>query len=145
MFNYKNLSKRIKSNEGFRKKYYLDKLGNKTIGYGHLIKESEKFLLLGQHSKKKLDLIFYNDLRDAIKIYKKHYNKYKLSTKAQEVIIEMIFQLGIKGVLSFKEFNKHIINGNNYLAAIEMLNSKWYKQTPRRVKKLIAFLVYEHD
>ena len=36
---YKSLKKRIQKNEGFSIKAYKDKLGNLTIGYGHLIKK----------------------------------------------------------------------------------------------------------
>ena len=52
-------------------------------------------------------------------------------------IVEMIFQLGIQNVLGFKKTLKHIKNNNKFLAALEMMDSIWYKQTPLRVKNLI--------
>ena len=49
----------------------------------------------------------------------------------------MIFQIGIKGVLKFKKMIKQIEDNNNHLAALEMMDSLWYLQTPRRVERLI--------
>ena len=37
------LKEHIKKHEGFRNKVYLDHLGNRTIGYGHLCLPNEKW------------------------------------------------------------------------------------------------------
>ena len=63
------------------------------------------------------------------------------SKNSQEVLLEMIFQLGIKNCLKFKKFNKSLKNKLPYMAALEMLNSRWYDQTPKRVEKLIDLLL----
>ena len=52
-------------------------------------------------------------------------------------MVEMVFQLGISGVLKFKKLLKNINKKNKHLVCFEMMNSLWYKQTPNRVKKLI--------
>ena len=39
--------------------------------------------------------------------------------------------------MSFKKTLKHIKNNNKFLAALEMMDSMWYKQTPIRVENLI--------
>ena len=49
----------------------------------------------------------------------------------------MIFQMGIQTVLNFKKTLRHIKKNNKFLAALEMMNSSWYKQTPLRVENLI--------
>ena len=59
----------------------------------------------------------------------------------QEAIIEMIFQLGIKQLLKFKKFNFYIRKKQLYMASLEMIKSRWYQQTPKRVDKLIAILL----
>ena len=56
----------------------------------------------------------------------------------------MIFQLGIKNCLKFNKFNKLLKKKLLYMAALEMLNSRWYDQTPKRVKQLIDLLL-EHE
>ena len=140
MYNYSRIVKNIKTNEGFRDRVYIDKLGNPTIGYGHLIKKNEEFKKNKRYSKKMLEKIFYNDLKKAIVIFEKHYNKNQLPKHVQETIIEMIFQLGETNILKFKKFNLYIVRGYFFLAALEMLKSLWYQQTPKRVNKLILIL-----
>ena len=49
----------------------------------------------------------------------------------------MIFQLGLKGVLKFKRMLFYLNNKKKYMVSLEMLDSLWYKQTPKRVLDLI--------
>jgi len=135
------LKNRIKKNEGYLSQIYLDQLGKQTIGYGHLIKKSEKFLLKKKYSKQFLNSIFENDFRLAINDFNKYYNSKKLHPNAHEVLIEMIFQLGIKKTMKFKKFNHFLKQKLLFLAALEMLNSLWYVQTPRRVEGLVKMLL----
>ena len=141
MFKFSKISNRIKLNEGFKDIIYKDKLGYQTIGYGHLINSKDGFILKKKFSKKLLLEIFYTDLRKAILDFKKHYHYKTLENNIQEVIIEMIFQLGIKKVVKFKKFNFYIRNKQLYLAALEMIKSRWYQQTPNRVDRLTAILL----
>ena len=144
MFNFSRISNRIKKNEGFKSSVYRDQLRNLTIGYGHLIGAKDTFYLKKKYSKKVLLEIFYKDLRSAISNFKTHYQYKFLPSNVQEVIIEMIFQLGIKKTLKFKKFNFYINQEKFYLAALEMMKSLWYQQTPHRVNKLI-FILLKND
>ena len=135
------LKNKIKRNEGFRSEPYLDSLGHQTIGYGHLITKKEKKVFQSKFSKKFLSNLFNKDFKIALKAYKKNFNYKKHSKDTKEVLIEMIFQLGIKKQKKFVKMNKHIQNNNMFLAALEMKNSLWYKQTPKRVDGLINLLL----
>ena len=135
--NYLSLKLRIKKNEGFSSRSYKDQLGNYTIGYGHLIRKKEIVLF-----KKKIKVSFFqnlfeNDFKTALDDYNKHFRKYSFSQNIKELIVEMIFQIGIQNVLSFKKTLRHIRKNNKFLAALEMMDSIWYKQTPLRVENLI--------
>ena len=135
--NYLSLKLRIKKNEGFLRRSYKDQLGNYTIGYGHLIRKKEIVLF-----KKKIKVSFFqnlfeNDFKTALEDYNKHFRKYSFSQNIKELIVEMIFQMGIQNVLSFKKTLRHIRKNNKFLAALEMMDSIWYKQTPLRVENLI--------
>ena len=135
--NYLSLKLRIKKNEGFSSCSYKDQLGNYTIGYGHLIRKKEIVLF-----KKKIKVSFFqnlfeNDFKTALDDYNKHFRKYSFSQNIKELIVEMIFQIGIQNVLSFKKTLRHIRKNNKFLAALEMMDSIWYKQTPLRVENLI--------
>ena len=135
------LKNKIKKNEGFRSKPYLDSLGHPTIGYGHLITKKEKKIFQAKFSKKFLSELFDKDFSKALMAYKNNFNYKKHSKNTKEVLIEMIFQLGIKKQKKFVKMNKHLQNNNMFLAALEMKNSLWYKQTPKRVNGLIKLLL----
>ena len=141
MYNYKKLSDRIRLHEGYRNKIYKDQLGFETIGYGHLVRKKDNFKKNATYKKKLLEELFKKDLKKAIDDFKTNYQEKKLKQNTQEVIIEMIFQMGIFNVLKFKNFNKYIKKNLKFIAALEMIKSKWYKQTPNRVNDLIKILL----
>ena len=134
---YHNLKKRIKLNEGFSLKPYKDQLGYLTIGYGHLILSNEKTLLKKQLHKKELEEIFEKDFKKALSSFNSALRSFTSNKKEAELLIEMIFQLGIKGCLKFKNLIINMKKGNKHLVCLDMMNSLWYKQTPNRVKALI--------
>ena len=140
MFNKKRLSRRIKQNEGYSEKVYLDQLEKLTIGYGHLITKKERFEKNKKYPKKTLTKIFNNDLDRAIENYEKLFQKHKLPTGAEEVVIEMIFQLGTKRFLRFKKAVKALKDKNFLKASDEILDSKMYKQVPKRVTIYVNIL-----
>ena len=141
MEKYLSLRKKIKKNEGFRDIAYLDSLGFVTIGYGHLIKPSEKNLLIKKISKKHLIEIFIKDFDKSLENYKKFYKKHKYNQNIKEVLIEMIFQLGIDKQRKFTKMNSYLEKKQPFMAALEMKNSLWHKQTPKRVDGLISSLL----
>ena len=134
---YQNLKKRIKFNEGFSPKPYKDQLGYLTIGYGHLILSNEKILLKKKIHKKELEEIFEKDFKKALSNFNNTFKSFTSDKKEAELLIEMIFQLGIKGCLKFKNLIKNMRKGNKYLVCLDMMDSLWYKHTPIRVKNLI--------
>ena len=141
MEKFLSLKKKIKKNEGFRNRPYLDSLGHPTIGYGHLITNKEKKTFKGKFSKKFLLKLFDKDFKKALTDYKKNFNHKKHSKNTKEVLIEMVFQLGIKKQQKFLKLNNHIEKNDIFLAALEMKNSLWYKQTPKRVDGLLKLLL----
>ena len=145
MTKYSFIKNRIKKNEGYRSFAYYDKLGFPTIGYGHLIKPNEKIFFRQKLSKKLLLNLFNLDFNEAVMQYEKHYHKYNFTKNIREVLIEMIFQLGIKKQKKFIKMNKYINSNRLFMAALEMKNSLWYTQTPKRVDKLINILLKERN
>lgn len=139
--NYLSLKLRIKKNEGFLSRSYKDQLGNYTIGYGHLIRKKEIILFKKNFKVSFFQNLFENDFKTALDDYNKHFRKYSFSQNIKELIVEMIFQIGIQNVLSFKKTLRHIRKNNKFLAALEMMDSIWYKQTPLRVENLIKYFL----
>ena len=123
-----DLIESIVSNEGFKGMPYKDSKGYLTIGYGTklpLTKEEAEMLL--KH-------------RLGSSIYELQLNKpfvTELPNNIQEVLYEMVYQLGVKGLLSFKKMWKAIENRDWNGMIKEMRDSKWYRETPNRVERLI--------
>ena len=136
--NMERLLKSVKEHEGYRNKVYLDSLGKRTVGVGHLCVEDfweddkeyeEKFLLT----------ILEHDLKSAIKSAEELCSDCPdLDDLAKETIVEMIFQLGKTGVSKFKNMWTALRQSPPQydLAATEMLDSRWAKQTPNRAKEM---------
>jgi len=115
----------IKEHEGFVAKPYKDHLGFLTIGFGTLIENGitreEAHALLVIRLKR-----FAKELMDEKSII------IDLSQERQDVLIEMAYQLGVRGVLKFKKMWLAIEKFDFDTASREMIDSKWAKQTPNR-------------
>ena len=134
---YTELKKRIKKNEGFSLTPYKDQLGYLTIGYGHLILHNEAHLIKNKTSKSQLKEIFIKDFNRALNDYKKLIKQKTYNKKDEELLIEMVFQMGASKVLKFKKLLSNMRKNKKHLVCFEMMNSLWYTQTPNRVKNLI--------
>ena len=131
--NMDRLLQSVKKHEGYRNKVYLDTLGKRTVGVGHLCVEDfwedDK-----EYDEEFLMNILKDDLKNAIEGAERLLKDCRiLDSLAKEIIIEMVFQLGETGVSKFKNMLKALKEGPDYqTAAIEMLDSRWAKQTPNR-------------
>jgi lysozyme len=124
----------VKKHEGYRNKVYLDTLGKRTVGVGHLCVEDfwedDK-----EYEEKFLMTILEHDLSDAIKGANDLLAEngcMDMNEKAHELIIEMVFQLGKTGVSKFRNMWKALSALDYSTAAEQMLDSRWAKQTPNR-------------
>ena len=126
----KDLLKRIKHHEGFRKSVYKCTEGYDTIGYGFAIKDLE----LDE------DLADEILLRKVEKLIKRVRSKFdwldSVPREVQGVLVEMSYQMGLSGVSKFKKALHAMQMFQWKLAATELLDSRWAKQTPNRAKEL---------
>ena len=130
----------VKKHEGYRNKVYLDTLGKRTVGVGHLCVE-EFWEDDKEYEEKFLMTILEHDLQTAIKGAKDLMSENgcnDIDEIAEELIIEMIFQLGKTGVSKFRNMWKHLSAFEYSSAASEMLDSRWAKQTPNRAQAMSA-------
>jgi len=138
--NMDRLLQSVKKHEGYRNKVYLDTLGKRTVGVGHLCVEDfwedDK-----EYEEKFLMTILEHDLQTAIKGAKDLIAEngcMDMDEIAEEIIIEMVFQLGKTGVSKFRNMWKHLSALEYASAASEMLDSRWAKQTPNRAQNMSA-------
>jgi len=140
--NLERLMESVKQHEGYRNKVYLDTLGKRTVGVGHLCVEDfwedDK-----EYEEKFLMEILAEDLQNAIKgarELKEEHSCTDIDEIAQEIIVEMVFQLGKNGVSKFRNMWKALAENNYIGASFEMLDSKWAKQTPNRAKSMAELM-----
>ena len=140
MIDMDKLLESVKRHEGYRNKVYLDTLGKRTVGVGHLCVE-EFWEDDKEYEEKFLMDILEADLQNAIKGAKDlmaEHGCMDIDEVAEEIIIEMIFQLGKTGVSKFKNMWKALSALEYSTAAMEMLDSRWAKQTPNRAEAMSA-------
>ena len=138
--NMDRLLESVKKHEGYRNKVYLDTLGKRTVGVGHLCVE-EFWEDDKEYDEKFLMDILEADLQNAIKGAKDlmaQHGCMDIDEIAEEIIIEMIFQLGKTGVSKFRNMWKALSGLDYSTAASEMLDSRWAKQTPNRAQAMSA-------
>ena len=131
------VKERIKEHEGFRDTVSLDSLGKRTVGYGHLCVE-DHWEDGKKYDKEYLDEIFDKDFQNAADQCEDLCNDYELELPETitDVLIEMIFQLGIGNVMKFKKMIAALQEQDFETASLEMLDSRWATQTPSRAEKL---------
>ena len=140
-----NLEERIKHHEGFRKMVYKDTLGKRTIGWGHLCRKDETWEDGIEYPTSVLQHYFDIDFDMAIYGADSLCGNMGLPERAEEILIEMCFQLGTTRVSNFKNMLKGLEKKDYNKAADEMLDSKWKKQTPNRAKELSDMMRSIHE
>jgi|TARA_R110002072_G_scaffold22597_1_gene79154 lysozyme len=125
-----SLIESIKKHEGYVGIVYKDSLGIDTIGYGFAIKDLEL-------DKDVCDIILARKLKDLQDRVKLKFGWYPFMPKViQDVIMEMCYQLGVTGFSKFVKTITHFKDKDFKNASVEMLDSKWAKQTPNRAKEM---------
>ena len=134
------LKKQLTEDEGCKYEIYLDHLGYKTFGIGHLCKatDPENDLEVGSEvSKERVDECFLNDIDKVIEDCTILYDDfYTLPDEAQLIVANMMFNLGRPRLTNFIRMRKAVNEGNFAEAKIQMLDSKWAKQVPNRAERL---------
>lgn len=128
-----DLRKQLIRDEGVRKYAYRDSLGYWTIGVGRLIDKAKG----GGLSDEEIEFLLNNDIEDKMTELNKALPWLStLSDARQGVLLNMSFQLGINGILNFKNTLSLIKQGLYKEASDNMLKSLWAKQTPERAARL---------
>jgi lysozyme len=140
---YSDLIREIKADEGFRAKVYLCSEGFPTIGYGTKLplSDEEKGFLKDEFNitKEEADTLLKLRLEQSIR----ELNQLRgtiietLSESRREVVYNMVYQMGSKRANEFYKMWKALELKDYKTAADEMKKSRWYKQTPDRVEKLM--------
>ncbi len=139
-----SVKKILKFEEGFRAKPYLCSEGYVTIGLGTKLHTDK-----GMNPKDfplSINLMTAEGLlsNDVVHIYEvlgsSSYTRiagiFGSQTLARrEILISMMYQMGVSGVYKFRNMWTALENGQYDLAATEMLDSRWARQTPARAER----------
>jgi len=139
------LKEQIKRHEGEVLEVYADSLGYLTLGVGHLIKEGD-----AEHgqpagtpvSQETVDAYYEDDfdkhVDEAIHVFesKGGENFYDLPEDIQHVLVNMTFNLGGSRFGKFNNMWKGVVSCDWEKVAVEMEDSRWFKQVGRRSVEL---------
>ena len=114
----------VKTHEGLRLTPYLCTSGVQTIGFGRNL---ERGITIQE-----AELLLLNDLEVSTEEAKQFEFYSYLTSNRQDVIVEMIFNLGLTRFKNFKKTIGYINQANHSAAADEMLDSKWADQVGQR-------------
>ena len=127
------LISQLRREEGVSRHAYQDHLGFWTIGVGRLIDQRKG----GGLSDEEVDYLLRND---ANKFTSAVLNNMPWAASLNEprlaVLIGMAFQMGLEGLLQFKQTLAAVRDERFEHAAALMLQSKWAEQTPARARRM---------
>lgn len=141
--NIEKLREELINDEGIVLEIYLDSLGYRTVGVGHLITENEIVLShmeVGDSITSQTAYeLFANDieyvLEDCVKLFS---DFYAFPEEVQKIVANMMFNLGYTRLNKFNKF-KIAVNHCDWLtAADEMVDSRWYNQVTKRANRLVS-------
>lgn len=143
--NRESVYDQLKIDEGVEYEIYEDHLGYPTFGVGHLVLESDPEHGQPIGTPVTIDRVkecFEKDLDIAISecvvLYGDAWETFP--GEVQEVLVNMLFNLGRPRLSKFKNFNKNILEGNWAGAAPEGLDSLWARQVGNRAVRLMERL-----
>ena len=127
--NYHSTIEQLKRHEGLKLKPYRCTAGKLTIGYGHNL--DDKGI-----TKAQAEEMLLSDMCEVEERLHRAGFLRGLNDARKAVLINMAFQLGFNGLSKFRNMLAAVQSEQYVLAASEMLDSLWAKQTPNRAKEL---------
>lgn len=124
-----DIIEQLKLHEGLELKPYKDTVGKLTIGIGRNL--DNKGI-----SKDEAYYLCKNDIQEVTKKLRKFDWFTRLNDVRQRVLIDMAFNLGMAGLLSFKNMIQCLKDREFVAAANEMKNSRWHHQVKTRALRL---------
>ena len=132
-----NVEELLDFEEGFSAKPYIDSLGYPTIGNGTLIgpKGAPLSCYTLEVSREVAHLLLKDMMSINLEKLRQLYWYENLDEDKQMIIQSMAYQLGMSGLLKFKNMIKALTDKNYSESEKQALDSLWAKQTPARAKR----------
>ena len=140
--NIEQVQKQLEIDEGVVYELYTDHLGYPTFGIGHLITKNDPEFeepVGTPVSKERVDSVFAIDIKIAEDECCVLYPFWEeLPEEVQEILVNMMFNLGRPRLTKFKKMNAALEMGDWKTAAIEGRDSRWYHQVGSRSERLMT-------
>ena len=127
-----DIAKPIKVHEGYEPTVYFDTRGIPTGGWGHA------FLIGSPIPPNVANTYFKLDMKSALDDYATL--GLDLDPVRRAVVIDMLFNLGLYRLKKFKKMLAALKNHDYEAAALEMIDSKWFKQVGNRSQELVVMM-----
>lgn len=128
------LESELRGDEGYEECVYKDSLGFYTIGIGFLVDPRKKGAGL---RPEEISFILKNRIGLIARELDLKLSWWRtLNPDRQRILLNMAFQMGVDGLLGFKNTLAMVKAGDFNSAADGMLHSLWAQQTPKRAKRL---------
>ena len=135
------LRDQLKIDEGCVNSVYLDHLNLPTVGIGHLVTESDDEYgkpVGTEVSEDRVNELFDQDVQVTIDECKLLYNNFdELPEEAQQIIANMMFNMGRPRLSRFHKMKKAVDAGDWEEAGNQMKDSRWYDQVTTRAERLV--------
>ena len=142
--NLEKLREQLAIDEGKVLEIYHDHLGYPTFGIGHLILESDKEFgepLGTPISEERVVECFERDVEAVLEDCEKLYKDFdELPEEAQQIIANMMFNMGLTRLSKFKKMKAAVDNRDWKEAAVQGRDSRWYTQVTNRAERLMKRL-----
>lgn len=127
------LTRQLRGDEGEKLYAYLDSLGFLTIGVGRLLDQRKG----GGISAAESAYLLANDIdAKTAELTAKLPWLYLLDPVRKGAMLNLAFQLGVEGLLGFRNSLELMRTGQYREAADNFLKSKWAQQTPKRARRV---------
>lgn len=128
------LREMLQKHEGLRLKAYKCSSGKTTIGFGRNL--DDKGI-----TEEEANWLLSNDIEEITQQAQDNFPWFdSLDEVRQNVILDMIYNLGIAGFLKFKLMIHFLEIGDYTQASIEMKDSKWFNQVGERATELCKMM-----
>jgi len=138
-----DIIKLLHEEEGFRSKPYICSEGYPTVGIGQRIGPKGASLSMYEFTvnERTAQAMLTDKLSSTVKGLIDKLPVYnELDQSRKTILISMAYQMGITGLLKFKNMIKALECGNYEEAGKQALDSRWAKQTPKRAFRHAAVL-----
>ena len=139
--NIEKLREQLEIDEGVKYEIYNDHLGYATFGVGHLVIESdpEYGMDIGTPiSESRVVEAFEQDCENVLRDCNILYEDFAdLPEEVQQIIANMMFNMGRTRLSKFKGMKRGVDARDWHAAAVEMVDSNWYRQVTNRASRLV--------